>query len=179
MRGVRLLAAAAIGAAAVTAACGQQAAANHGGLASPASGRSPGGPGSAASSGHARPGCHGVPAAPAHGTLLLRSGDNGKSFCLTQGGSVLVILRGSPGSIWAPVHASSAVLVPRANGHLTLARWVTGAAFAAVRPGTAVLSSMRPVCRGSVPVGAGSSSPPAMACATELAFRAAVVVTGR
>lgn len=179
MRGVRLLAAAAaIGAAAVTAACGQQTAAGPGGLASPASGRSPGGTGPAVPPGHA-PGCHGAARAPARGTLLLGAGDNGESFCLTQGASVLVILRGSPGGTWAPVRASSAALVPRANGHLTLARWVTGAAFAAARPGTAVLSSMRPVCRGSVPVGAPPSLSPARACAAEQAFRATVVVIGR
>jgi hypothetical protein len=115
-------------------------------------------------------------AARAGRTLTLGSSDNGRSFCVARGATVLLILRGAPGRTWAPIHASPAALAPRANGRLMLARWVTGASFLAVRPGTAVLSSARPVCRGAASTGARSSSPATLPCTAELAFRVTIVV---
>jgi hypothetical protein len=166
VRSVRLLAAAvAVGASAVTAACGQQ----HG----PGAAASPSDPPSSAAA--APSGCHG--AVPER-SLTLGSADNGRSFCLARGGTVLVTLRGTAGRIWTPIRARPAVLVPRADGRLALARWVTGASFAAVQPGTAVLSSARPACRMPASRGAGSSSAGVAPCLALLAFRVTVTVAG-
>jgi hypothetical protein len=174
MRSVSLLAAAvAVGASAVTVACGQQPGTSGTTAASTRS--------SGAAAGAARAGCHGgVPVAAGH-TLTLSNSDSGKSFCMSQGATVLVTLRGTPASMWAPIHASSAALAPRANGRLMLARGVTAAYFAAVHPGTALLTSARPACR-SYPPASTQASPPAppatMRCGVELAFRVSVVIVG-
>jgi hypothetical protein len=165
VRSVRLLAAAAaIGASAVTVACGQQQ-----GISTANSSPDP-------SSAAPRAGCQG--ATPARHTLTLGASDSGRTFCVARGGTVLLILRGLPGRTWAPVHASSAALMPRADGRLMLARWVTGASFLAAHPGTTVLSSMRPVCRTPATAGGQQSPPAAASCTAELAFRATIVVTG-
>jgi hypothetical protein len=78
--------------------------------------------------------------------LTLSSRDSGGTFCLRVGQSVLVYLNGSPTRMWAPIHSDSSVLRPAPNGHLMLMRGVTGAAFTATRPGTAHITSARPVC---------------------------------
>jgi hypothetical protein len=63
----------------------------------------------------------------------------------------------------------------------------TGAAYAAVHPGRAVITSARRVCAGSVPIGAGTSYPPGPAtavkspnpivgCDSLLTFHATVIV---
>ena len=184
MRSVPVLAAAAaIGASAMIAACGQQA-----GTAGVTSASSSGVPSasttataspSASPSGAARAGCHGAIPVPAGHTLNLGNADNGKSFCLPQGGTVLVTLRGTPARMWSPIHASSAVLAPRANGRLLLVRGATGAYFAAVQPGTSVLSSARPVCQTSASATPAPSSPVTMPCMAELAFRVTIVITGK
>ena len=106
-------------------------------------------------------------AAPRH-TVMISVSDNGRSFCVKPGTGVLVILRGTPDRKWAPIHASSRAVVPRANGHLLLALGVTGAYFVAARAGTAVISSARPACAAATP---GTAS-----CDTMLAFRATLVV---
>ncbi len=105
--------------------------------------------------------------APRH-TVLLSASDNGKSFCVKPGTGVLVLLRGTLGRKWAPIHASSHAVVPRANGGLMLALGVTGAYFVAAHPGTAVISSARPAC--------GASSAGTASCNTKLAFRTTLVV---
>ena len=187
MRSVPVLAAAvAIGASAMTVACGQQqgtagvtsASAPSSGVPSP-SGTPSGATPSASPSGTARAGCHGAVPVPAGRTLNLGNADNGKSFCLPQRGTVLVTLRGTPARMWSPIHASSAALAPRANGRLLLVRGATGAYFAAVRPGTAVLSSARPVCQTSASATPAPSSPVTMPCMAELAFRVTIVITGK
>jgi hypothetical protein len=110
--------------------------------------------------------------------VTVSASDNGKSFCIKPGTGVLVVLHGTPTRKWSPIHASSSVLVPRANGHLALQLGVTGAYFVATHPGTAVISSARPVCPPSSSSGpsASSGSATTMQCDTELAFHAKVTV---
>lgn len=86
--------------------------------------------------------------APPGGTLTLGSRDNGSTFCLRVGQQVIVYLQGSPAHMWAPIRSDSSALRPAPNGSLMLMRGVTGAAFTAARPGTAHISSARPVCIG-------------------------------
>ncbi len=172
MRSVRLLAAAvAIGASAVTAACGQQQGGTPG---TPAPDRSPG----SSPPGAALGGCRGSFPVPAGRTLTLGNADNGKTFCAKPGSMVLLILRGAPGRMWKPVQDSSGALAPRANGRLALARWVTGASYLAAHPGTAVLASARPVCPVPASPGTPASSPSGVRCTADLVFRVTVVVVG-
>jgi hypothetical protein len=83
---------------------------------------------------------------PAGSTLTLGSRDNGGTYCLRVGQEVIVYLQGSPAHMWATIRSDSSDLRPRPNGSLTLMRGVTGAAFTAVRPGIAHITSARPVC---------------------------------
>jgi hypothetical protein len=102
--------------------------------------------------------------------------DNLQSFCVRGGTTVLVHLKGTLTHKWAPIHVSSSVLKPSATPHLQLAPGVTGASFAAVHPGTAIITSVRPVC-GSQPPGVGTSRPGAVQCEVILTFRVSVTVT--
>jgi len=80
---------------------------------------------------------------------------------------VIVYLNGSPAHMWAPIHSDSSDLKPTANGHLMLRLGVTGAAFIAVRPGIAHITSARPVCtKGPV------------RCDAMIAFQVTVVIAG-
>jgi hypothetical protein len=165
MRGVPVLAAAAIGAAAVLSGCGQQ----HGtgaGAAAPASSSSPAtGPGPSALCAGGRPAAHGS-------RLTITGADSGSSFCVTRGTNVTVFLKGTPARKWSPIKASGSALRPSANGELALALGVTGASFAAVQPGTAIITSGRPACGpGETASGTGS-----MSCNAILAFRVTVTV---
>jgi hypothetical protein len=154
--------------AAVTAACGQQRAGS-------------GGSGAASGSSGA---CHGATSAAAGHTVTVSASDNGKAFCVKQGTGVMVVLRGTPARMWAPIHASSDVLMPHANGRLTLMLGVTGQSFVAAHTGTAVITSARPACARGIRTGSASSpaTPGAnggsMACGTLLAFHATVIVHG-
>jgi hypothetical protein len=156
MRSVWFLAAAVvIGVSALTAGCGQQ-------TAGPAAGGPSGSPASAtgapasstpvSSTGAPAPST-GPPAAAACGsatptsppnrTLTLSTGDAGRSFCIKPGVGVLIYLKGTPTAKWATLKSSSAVMVPRANGHLALALGVTGGFFVAAKPGVATITSSR------------------------------------
>jgi hypothetical protein len=119
-----------------------------------------------------------TPTVPPKNTLDITNGDNGSSVCVRQGTRVLVLLKGTSKSKWAPIRVSSAALAPKANGHLMLVRGVTGASFAAARPGIALITSTRAACGPSAsPGGTASSSPGGATCDAELAFRVSVVVS--
>jgi hypothetical protein len=165
MRGVPVLAAAVIGAAAVLSGCGQQ----HGtgvGVAAPAPSTSTAtGPGPSALCRGGRP--------ATHGRLTITGAESGLSFCVTRGTNVAVFLKsGTPARKWSPIKASGTALRPSANGELALALGVTGASFAAVRPGTAIITSGRPACGP----GDTASSTGSMSCTAILAFRVTVTV---
>ncbi|MFI5063452.1 MAG: hypothetical protein ACHP9Z_05680 [Streptosporangiales bacterium] len=104
-------------------------------------------------------------AQPVTGVLTLGNQNNGGTFCVRPGERVMVYLRGTPGQRWAAIRSDSAALVAVASGLLSLPVGVTGAAFLAARPGTAHLTSDRPVC---------SSGP--VRCDALLAFRVTVIV---
>ncbi len=104
-------------------------------------------------------------AQPVSGVLTLGNQDNGGTFCVRPGERVMVYLRGTPAREWAPIRSDSAVLVAVPSGLLSLPVGVTGASFLAARPGTAHLTSDRPVC---------SSGP--VRCDALLAFRVTVLV---
>jgi hypothetical protein len=169
MRSVSLLAAAVIGASALTAACGQQKAGSATG-GSPGSPAPPSGP-PAAACGSA------TPMAPPHRTLTLSTGDNGGSFCIRPGIGVLVYLLGTPKLKWAALKSSSAAMVPTANGHLALTVGVTGGYFVAAHPGVATITSTRSPCAPlATPSGPTTSNP--RKCGITQTFRVTVRVAG-
>ncbi len=105
-------------------------------------------------------------ARPVSGELTLGNQNNGGTFCVRPGERVMVYLRGTPAREWAPIQSDSTALVAVASGRLSLPVGVTGASFLAARPGTAHLTSDRPVC---------SSGP--VRCDALLAFRVTVIVS--
>ena len=163
MRRVPVLTAAIISAAAVITGCGQQ----H-----PGSGAAA--PAPSASRSHPVVACANAAPAAQPSKLTITAADNGRSFCVTRGTSVTVFLKGTQPREWSPIRASSTVLQPRANGELTLPIGVTGASFAAVQPGTAIISSGQPAC--GPPNGSSSSGSGTLECGAILVFRVTVTV---
>jgi hypothetical protein len=162
------------GVALATAGCGPQAASTTAGSGSPSARPPSSSPASSgpASSNAASPTANGacgggVTSVPPGSALTLGSRDNRATFCVRVGRQVIVYLNGSPADMWAPIHSDSSALKPTANGHLMLRLGVTGAAFIAARPGTAHITSARPVCtKGHV------------RCDAMLAFQVTVVIAG-
>jgi len=165
MRSVPVLTAVIIGAAAVIAGCGQQHPGS--GVAAPASSALPS---------HPAAGCANAAPAAQPSKLTITAADNGRSFCVTRGTSVTVFLKGTQVRKWSAIRTSSTVLQPRANGELTLPIGVTGASFAAVQPGTAIITSGRPAC--GPPNGSSSSGSGTLECGAILEFRVTVTVVG-
>jgi hypothetical protein len=176
MRSVSALAAAVIiGAAAVTAACGQQRPAPAASVTA-ASSAIPSATGSAASAQPAAAACGAASAVLGPGrTLTLTQADSTRSFCINRGTGVLIYLRGTAIDRWGPLKSSSAVLVPSANGHLSLAVGVTGGYFVAAQPGSAVIASARSRCGPAVPPSAPTTSGKASCGSIEL-FRVTIRV---
>jgi hypothetical protein len=167
-----------IGASAATAACGQQrpALAASGTAASSPPAASPSATGSAASPQSAAAACGAASAVLGPGrTLTLTQTDSTRSFCVKRGTGVLIYLRGTAIDRWGPLKSSSAVLVPSANGHLSLAVGVTGGYFVAALPGSAVITSARSRCGPAVPPSAPTMSGKASCGSIEL-FRVTIRV---
>jgi hypothetical protein len=93
---------------------------------------------------------------PAGDVLTLAS--NGKTYCVRVGERFDVYLRGTVASRWLEPLASSDILKGVPNGALSLAAGLTGASFAAVQPGQAAITSVRPPCPGPL----GGKPPEAM-----------------
>ena len=166
MRSVPVLTAAIISAVAVITGCGQQ----H-----PGSGAAA--PAPSASPSHPVAACANAAPAAQPSKLTITAADNGRSFCVTRGTSVMVFLRGTPSRKWSSIRASSTVLRPHASGEFTLVIGVTGASFVAVRPGTAIISSGQPACGPStLPKGSSSAGSGTLECGAILVFRVTVTV---
>jgi hypothetical protein len=88
---------------------------------------------------------------PAGRALTITLAGNGQAYCLRVGDKLHVYLRGTGSGRWLPPLASGSMVVPAPDPALTLARGVTGASFAAVRPGQVVITSVRPPCRIAIP----------------------------
>ena len=109
-------------------------------------------------------------------TLTVTVADNGKTFCVATGTVVEVFLHGTPSNMWQPIYSGSPVLAPRPDPRMALQIGVTRAAFEAVRPGTAVITSVRYPCR--VPpsrVAIASGAAPRVNCAAVALFRVTLV----
>jgi hypothetical protein len=96
-----------------------------------------------------------------------------------------VYLRGTIANPWLHPLVSSDALVPIPNPALTLVRGVTGASFAAVRPGQVLVTSVRLPCRVTI-LGKGDLEPafplrtiyPLQFCAPGHRFSASIIVLG-
>ncbi|MGW4730396.1 hypothetical protein ACWEQC_14705 [Streptomyces shenzhenensis] len=75
----------------------------------------------------------------------LTAADNGRSLCLVRGGVVRITLDGTEDRPWQPLTASGDVLKPVDPGFVILPGDAV-AAYEAVAPGTARLTSSRPLC---------------------------------
>ena len=115
-------------------------------------------------------------------TLLITLAGNGKTYCARVGDSLRVDLRGTGSSLWLrPVVSGDAVVpVPGAATD----GGVTGASFAAIRPGRVIVTSVRPPCRVAVPSAKDEIEPafplpkvyPLRFCAPGHRFSALVIV---
>jgi hypothetical protein len=116
------------------------------------------------------------------GILSLSEQDNGKTFCVSTGTVVVVLLRGTLSDKWQLPRASSGYMRGTVDPRLMLQAGVTGAAFRAIRPGAGTVSSVRYPCQLPEPAGSAAadiSATPAVRCAgSRMVFRVALVVTG-
>lgn len=85
----------------------------------------------------------GVPAQ----ALTITLAGNGKTYCVRVGEKLDVYLHGTVASMWLEPLASSSALRPGPDGARSLARGLTGASFAAARPGQVLITSVRPPCQ--------------------------------
>jgi hypothetical protein len=117
------------------------------------------------------------------GALSLSEKDNGKTFCVTTGTVVVILLRGTLSDKWQPPRSSSGSLGPMVDPRMMLQVGVTGAAFRAIRPGASTVTSVRYPCQLPAPAGSAaavSSASPAVHCdSSRMVFRVALVVTAR
>ncbi|MFD4972743.1 hypothetical protein [Streptomyces sp. NPDC058424] len=75
----------------------------------------------------------------------LTAADSGRTLCLTVGGQVRLTLDGTEDRPWTPVRSSGTAL-RAANAGIVILPGDAVAAFDAVTPGTARLTSSRPLC---------------------------------
>ena len=117
------------------------------------------------------------------GALNLSDKDNGKTYCVTTGTAVVVLLRGTLSDKWQPLRSSSGSLRPMVDPRMMLQAGITGAAFLAIRPGISTVTSVRYPCQVPGPAGSASavtSASPAVHCdSSRMLFRVALVVTAR
>ncbi|MCN9239253.1 hypothetical protein NGF19_00345 [Streptomyces sp. RY43-2] len=77
--------------------------------------------------------------------VRLTAADDGRALCLTTGGRLRLTLHGSEDRPWTPVTATGGALRP-VNAGVAVRKGDAVAAFEAVAPGTARLTSTRPLC---------------------------------
>ncbi|MFF5025011.1 hypothetical protein ACFY2J_12345 [Streptomyces collinus] len=77
--------------------------------------------------------------------LELTAGDNGRTVCVTKGGELRLTLDGTRARPWQPVRTSGNALRAINSGFVIQPGDAT-AAYQAVAPGTAKLTSARPLC---------------------------------
>lgn len=98
-------------------------------------------------------------------SVVINNSDNGQVRCVRVGEQLQVYLTGTLAHKWSPIHSDSGTLTPVANGRLALKVGLTGAFFAAARPGTAHITSTRSMCASGTP-----------SCGTSTTFHVTVVV---
>lgn len=92
-------------------------------------------------------------------TLTITLAGNQKTYTIKVGQKLRVYLLGTRAQRWLRPVASSIAVTPIADPAGTLQIGVTGGAFAAVQPGRAILTSVRPPCRVMIPQGKSDTEP--------------------
>ena len=130
-------------------------------------------------------GCQGpAPRGPAGKALIITLAGNEKTYCVRVGNTLQVYLRCTGPDRWLRPLVSSSAVVPIPGTARTLAKGVTAASFAAVRPGQVIMTSVRPPCQIAVPLGKGDLEPafpvpkayPLRDCAPGRRFSASIIV---
>jgi hypothetical protein len=127
-------------------------------------------------------GCQG--AAPGGQLLVITMAGNGKTYCMRVGQEVEVQLHGTSSRPWLAPLASSSVLKPVPNGELSLIAGLTEGRFAGARAGQALITSIRPPCKGTIGYSKNKVEPafpvptlyPLRSCAPESRFSVTLVV---
>ena len=164
---------------AVTAGCATgcaEAAASHSGTVSHTS---------AAASSAAAPGCPGsASAGPVGKTLTITLAGNDKTYCVHVGDKLLLSLRGTDVNPWQPPLVSGSALTPIQGGVPAPADGIA-ASYAAVRPGEAGVTSVRPPChvafppmKDDLPLGSVPKLHPIRDCQQGYLFTASIIVLG-
>jgi hypothetical protein len=150
-------------------------------------GRQPGastaGPATAGSSSSCQSHAPGGTREPPAGTLVITLAGNAKTYCVRVGDKLHMDLRGTASDPWLRPLVSGDALAP-GPGAVT-AGAVTSASFAAVRPGRATMTSVRPPCQVAVPSGKNELEPafplpkvyPLKSCPPGHRFSALVIVS--
>jgi hypothetical protein len=92
-------------------------------------------------------------------TITITLAGNQKTYTLRVGDRLRVYLRGTSAQRWLPPLASGIAVAPIADPAGTLQIGVTGGSFTAVRPGRAIVTSVRPPCKVPIPQGKGDVEP--------------------
>jgi hypothetical protein len=92
-------------------------------------------------------------------TLTITLAGNQKTYTLKVGEKLHVYLLGTRAQRWLPPSASGIAVAPIVDPAGTLQIGVTGGAFAAVQPGRAILTSVRPPCRVMIPQNKADTEP--------------------
>jgi len=100
-----------------------------------------------------------APAGPAGQTLTITLAANEKTYCVRVGDTLRVDLRGTGSGRWLPPLVSSGAVVRVPAVTPAPATGVTSASFAAVRPGQAIMTSVRPPCQVPIPSAKGGIEP--------------------
>lgn len=106
-------------------------------------------------------------ATPAGVTITVTELDNGRTVCAAVTQRIEILLHGSTDRPWTAITANGDQLSPAGTGRMSLGIGVTGAAFTAVRPGEAEVTSTRRVC---------APDPNGSACTAVVLFRVTVSV---
>jgi len=99
-----------------------------------------------------RPGCQGTTAGPARRTIVITLAGNGKRYCVRVGDKLRVSLRARGTSQWQQPLVSGGGAVVTAPGAASAPAAGTLGSFAAARPGQAIMTSVLPSCRYTLPV---------------------------
>src|SRR5260370_42025923 len=81
---------------------------------------------------------------------LITQADSGKTYCFRVGDTVDVFLRSTQADLWLQPLASSSLLKPVPNGAAPPVPRATKGSFAAVGPGQAFMTSVRPPCQTTI-----------------------------
>ncbi|MET7681006.1 hypothetical protein [Streptomyces sp. NPDC005423] len=99
----------------------------------------------------------------------LAAADGNGTFCLTEGGTVRVLLDGTAARPWTPVSTAGTGL-EATNGGIMIRAGDASSAFRAVSAGTVELTASRPLC---------ATAPHKISCKGIQEWRATVVVTAK